>query len=94
VDFFGAPARLPDGAVQLALRTGANLLTCFAIRRPDNSAVLEVEPPLPLERSGDFEQDVLVNVRMVAARMEDWIGRYPGQWLVLYPIWEDGRHGE
>jgi lauroyl/myristoyl acyltransferase len=93
VDFFGAPARLPDGAVQLALRTGANLLTCFAVRQPDNSAVLEVEPPLQLERTGDFEQDVLVNVRKVAARMEDWIGRYPGQWLVLYPIWEDGTHG-
>jgi lauroyl/myristoyl acyltransferase len=93
LDFFGAPARLPDGAVQLALRTDANLVTCFAVRQPDNSAVLEVEPALALERTGDFEQDVLVNVRKVAARMEDWIGRYPGQWLVLYPIWEDGSHG-
>lgn len=94
VDFFGAPARLPDGAVQLALRTGASLLTCWAVRRPDNTAVLEVEPPLRLDRTGRFEQDVLVSVRKVAARMEDWIGRYPDQWLVLYPIWEDGRHGE
>jgi KDO2-lipid IV(A) lauroyltransferase len=94
VDFFGAPATLPDGAVQLALRTGASLLTCFAVRQPDNTAVLEVEPALHLESTGDFERDVLVNVRKVAARMEDWIGRYPGQWLVLYPIWEDGRYGE
>jgi lauroyl/myristoyl acyltransferase len=94
VDFFGAPARLPDGAVQLALRTGANLLTCFALRQPDNSSVLEVEPLMQLEETGDFEHDVLVNVRKVAARMEDWIGRYPGQWLVLYPIWEDGSHAD
>ncbi len=94
VDFFGAPARLPDGAVQLALRTGASLLTCWAVRQPDNTAVLEVEPLLRLDRTGDFEKDVLVNVRKVAARMEDWIRRYPGQWLVLYPIWEDGSHGE
>jgi lauroyl/myristoyl acyltransferase len=94
VDFFGAPARMPDGAVQLALRTGANLLTCFAVRQPDNSAVVQVEPPLQLEETGDFEHDVLVNVRKVAARMENWIARYPGQWLVLYPIWEDGTYGE
>lgn len=93
VDFFRAPARLPDGAVQLALRTGANLLTCFAVRQPDNSCVLEVEPPIQLEATGDFEHDVPVNVRKVAARMEEWIARHPGQWLVLYPIWEDRRHG-
>jgi KDO2-lipid IV(A) lauroyltransferase len=93
VDFFGAPARIPDGAVRLALRTGASLLTCFAVRQPDNSVVLEVEPPLQLEVAGDFERDVLVNVRKVAARMERWIARYPGQWLVLYPIWKDGTYG-
>jgi lauroyl/myristoyl acyltransferase len=92
VDFFGAPARLPDGPVQLALRTGANLLTCFALRQPDNSAVLQIEPILQLERTGDLARDVLVNVPKVAARMEQWIGRNPEQWLVLYPIWEDGRN--
>jgi lauroyl/myristoyl acyltransferase len=93
VDFFGAPARLPDGAAQLALRTGASLLTCFAVRQPDDSCVLQVEPKIQLEETGDFEHDVRVNVRKVAARMEDWIARYPSQWLVLYPIWEDGTYG-
>jgi lauroyl/myristoyl acyltransferase len=93
VDFFGAPAKLPDGAVQLALRTGASLLTCFAVRQADNSCVLQVEPKIQLEETGDFEHDVRINVRKVAARMEDWIARYPGQWLVLYPIWKDRIHG-
>jgi lauroyl/myristoyl acyltransferase len=91
VDFFGTPTRLPSGHVQLALRTGANLLTCFALRQPDNSALLQLEPILQLERTGDFARDVLVNVTRVAARMESWIRRNPEQWLVLYPIWEDGR---
>ena len=91
IDFFGAPTRLPDGHVQLALRTGANLLTCFALRQPDNSALLRFEPILPLERTGDLARDVLLNVPKVVARMEGWIRRNPDQWLVLYPIWEDGR---
>jgi len=93
VDFFDAPARLPDGHVQLALRTGAMLTTCFALRQPDNSSLIQIEPPLQMEQTGDFERDVRVNVRKVVARMEEWISRYPEQWLMLYPIWRDATHG-
>lgn len=93
VDFFDRPARLPDGHVQLALRTGAELITCFALRQPDNTSVVQVEPPLQLERTGDFERDVRVNVQKVVARMEDWIRRYPEQWLMLHPVWRDSQHG-
>ena len=93
VKFFGAPARLPDGPVRLALRTEANLLTCFALRDQDNNAVLHIEPPLQLERTGDLALDVQVNVRKVAAKLEEWIRRHPDQWLVLQPVWSDGRSG-
>lgn len=92
VDFFGAPARLPDGHVQLALRTGANLITCYAVRQPDNSCLVQIEPPVEMEKSGDFERDVRANVRKVVARMEGWIRRYPEQWLMLHPVWRDGEH--
>jgi lauroyl/myristoyl acyltransferase len=27
------------------------------------------------------------------ARMEDWIRRYPEQWLMLHPVWRDSQHG-
>ena len=89
VDFFDAPARLPDGHVQLALRTGAELLPMFAVRQADDSPIVQVEPPLELEQTGNFEQDVRVNVRKVVARMEEWIQRYPEQWPMLHPIWQD-----
>lgn len=93
VDFFGAPARLPDGHVQLALRTGAKIVTCFGLRQTDNSSLLYVEPPLELEETGDFERDVRVNVRKVVARLEEWIARYPEQWLMLHPVWRDAKNG-
>lgn len=93
VDFFDAPARLPDGPVQLALRTGRKLTTCFGLRQPDNSSLLYVEPPLELEETGDFERDVRVNMRKVVARLEEWIGRYPEQWLMLHPVWRDAKNG-
>ncbi len=93
VDFFGAPARLPDGHVQLALRTGAELVTCFALRAADNSSHVYVEPALELEQTGDFERDVRVNVQRVVARMEKWIRRYPEQWIMLQPLWRDAQKG-
>jgi KDO2-lipid IV(A) lauroyltransferase len=93
VDFFDAPARLPDGHVQLALRTGAELITCFALRQADNSPTVHIEPPLELEQTGNFERDVRVNVQKVVARMEHWISRYPEQWPMLHPIWRDDQHG-
>jgi KDO2-lipid IV(A) lauroyltransferase len=93
VDFFGAPARLPDGHVQLALRTGAPVVTCFGLRQGDNSSSLYIESPLELEETGDFERDVRANVGKVVARMEDWIRRYPEQWLMLHPVWRDSQHG-
>jgi len=93
VDFFGAPARLPDGHVQLALRTGAPVVTCFGLRQADNSSSLYIESPLELEETGDFERDVRANVGKVVGRMEDWIRRYPEQWLMLHPVWRDSQHG-
>ncbi|TKJ31516.1 MAG: hypothetical protein CEE40_01670 [Chloroflexi bacterium B3_Chlor] len=94
VDFFDAPARLPDGHVQLALRTGAKLVTCFAVRQPDNSCLIQVEPPLNLEITGDLKRDVQANVPKVVARLEEWIGRHPDQWLMLQPLWRDAKHGD
>lgn len=89
VDFFGAPARLPDGHVQLAMRAGTKIVTCFGLRQPDSSSRLYIEPPLELEDTGRFERDVRVNVAKVVARLEEWIGRYPEQWIMLHPIWRD-----
>ncbi len=93
MDFFGAPARLPDGSVRLALSAGSKIVTCFGLRQSDNSCVLHIEPPLELEQTGNLKRDVRVNLRKVVDRLEEWIGRYPEQWLVLHPIWQNARDG-
>ena len=45
VDFFGAPARLPQGAVELARRTGAAIVPIFGLRLPKHRYRMIVEPP-------------------------------------------------
>lgn len=91
VDFFGAPARLPDGHVQLAMRTGAKLALAFGKREPDNSLTIEIHPPLELEDTGDFERDVRANMEKVVTSLERVIRTHPEQWLIFYPLWRSSR---
>lgn len=87
VDFFGAPARLPDGHVQLAMRTGAKLALAFGRREPDNTYTIEIHPPLELEDTGDFKRDVRANMEKVVSGLERVIRQCPEQWLIFYPPW-------
>jgi len=87
VEFFGVPAHLPEGAVRVALRTGAALVPIFALRLPDNSFLVRIEPSLEIPRSGDREADVTAGMRMAVAVMERYIAEHPEQWLVGRPVW-------
>jgi KDO2-lipid IV(A) lauroyltransferase len=88
VDFFGAHARLPDGYVQLSLRTGAPIIVGLSQRLPDNTFVAHLEPPLELENTGDRERDVRAGVEKVVAILEHYIGQHPEQWVMSVPIWQ------
>ncbi|MCK4473319.1 MAG: lysophospholipid acyltransferase family protein, partial [Anaerolineae bacterium] len=88
VDFFGAPARLPDGYAQLSLRTGAPIVAGFGQRLPDNTFVAHFEPSLELEAIGDRNRDVRAGVEKVVAIMERYIGEHPEQWVMSVPIWQ------
>ena len=89
VEFFGAPARLPDGHVQLSLRTGAPLIMGFSRRLPDNTFVAYLEPPLKLETTGDRARDVRTGVEKAAKIMERYIARWPEQWVMTHPLWKE-----
>ncbi|MGD8398948.1 MAG: lysophospholipid acyltransferase family protein, partial [Anaerolineae bacterium] len=87
VEFFDAMARLPDGPVRVAVRTGAPLIPAFVYRLPDDSFRVEVEPPLALPDSGEVERDIAVGMEMVVDVMERHISQHPEQWLVAVPVW-------
>lgn len=87
VNFFGAPTRLPDGYVRMALRTGAPLVCAFSERLPDNRFVAHILPPLDLARTDDLDVDVMAGVRQVVSAMERAIARRPTQWYVTNAVW-------
>ena len=86
VNFLGAPAQMPDGAAQLALKYAAPILIGFSIRRPDNKCAVFIEPPIRLEKTGDLERDVRAGVQKIAEVMERYIAKYPEQWLMFQRI--------
>ena len=94
VEFFGAPASLPEGPVRLALRTGAALVPGSGLRLPDNSFLARIEPALELPNTGDREADLDAGMAMVAEVMERIILQQPEQWLLAKPVWPmDGLDG-
>jgi KDO2-lipid IV(A) lauroyltransferase len=89
IDFFGAPAQMPDGAVALALKYKVPLICGYARRLPNNKCIAIIEPPLHLESTGDLARDTRVGMERVVRLLERWICEYPEQWLMFEPIWKE-----
>ncbi len=89
VNFFDAPAQLPDGYAQLALRMGAPILPSFSLRKDDNTFEAYAEPAIELTSTGDFQADVRAGVEQIVRVMEKWIGAHPEQWVMFHRIWEN-----
>ena len=85
--FFGERARMPRGAVELALRTGSPIVTGFGRRTSAEGMRVSLDPPLYLERSGDREADVEEGMRRVTRALEAGIRASPDQWFALQPVW-------
>ena len=91
VDFFGRPARIPDGPAAIALRKGTPLLPVAVYRRPDDTFQAVGYPPIFAEPTGDRACDVRRVTGELVRRLEEMIRDHPEQWHVPHRIWsEDG----
>jgi lauroyl/myristoyl acyltransferase len=87
--FFGAEARVPTGAIELAVHTGAQVIPAFSRRRQRDECDVYIEPPLELACTGDDRADLRVNTLALLARIEEHVRVDPGQWMVMERIWPD-----
>ena len=85
VEFFGRPARLPDGPAKLALATGAPILPIFMVRMPDDTFRYIVEEPIWADKQRDSLSDVM---RRLAVAMERVISQHSEQWFLFHDLWD------
>lgn len=95
VDFFGVPASTSAGIAKLALRTNAAVLPGFAVWQPDEQKyLLRLEPPVEFKRTTDDERDVRDLTQKITGIIEDYVRRFPDQWLWIHKRWNTRPKGE
>jgi len=95
VDFFGIPACTATGLARIALRTDAAVVPGFTLWDPGLGKYrLRFDPALELIRTNDNEADVVANTQLFTNVVEDYVRRYPDQWLWVHRRWKTRPPGE
>lgn len=94
VPYFGRLACTASGLARVALRTGAAVLPGFMLwEEAERKYVLRFGEEIPLVSTGDDEADALTNTARFTAAIEDWVRRYPDQWLWVHRRWKTRPEG-
>jgi Kdo2-lipid IVA lauroyltransferase/acyltransferase len=95
VPFFDIPACTASGLARIALRTGAAVVPGFTIWDAKLKKYrLRFDPAVDLVRTGDDNADVVANTARFTAIIEDYVRRYPDQWLWVHRRWKTRPPGE
>jgi len=95
VDFFGIPACTASGLARIAMRTDAAVVPGFCVW---DSVLrkyrLRFDPAMELIRTGSDDEDVLTNMALFTEKIEEFVRKYPEQWLWVHRRWKTRPEGE
>ncbi len=95
VDFFGIPACTASGLARIALRTDAAVVPGFTLWDSKlRKYILRFDPAVELIRTNDNEADIVANTAKFTKVIEDFIRRYPDQWLWVHRRWKTRPEGQ
>jgi KDO2-lipid IV(A) lauroyltransferase len=95
VDFFGIPASTTAGLARFALHTGAAVVPGFLHWDKDiRKYRLCFEPEVELSRTGDDTADIRENTQRFTRVIENYVRRYPDQWLWVHRRWKTRPPGD
>ena len=95
VNFFGIPACTASGLARIALRTDAAVVPGFTIWDEKLGKYrLRFDPAVELVRTGDLEADLVANTQKFTSVIEDYVRKYPDQWLWVHRRWKTRPEGE
>jgi len=90
IPFFGQPAPIPIGPVDIAVRTGAAIVPVILFRN-DRRVRAVAYPEIEYSTDAPREAEVRRITRRILALFEAAIREHPDQWHVLEPIWGAAR---
>jgi KDO2-lipid IV(A) lauroyltransferase len=95
VNFFGIPACTASGLARIALRTDAAVVPTFTIWDAELGKYrLRFDPAVELKRTGDLEADITTNTQKFTSIIEEYVRKYPEQWLWVHRRWKTRPPGE
>ena len=95
VDFFGTQACTGSGMARVALKTDAAVLPGFLLwEESEQRYVLHFGEELKLVHTGDHEADIVANTALFTNVLEEYIRKYPEQWLWVHRRWKTRPEGE
>ncbi len=93
--FFGRPASTTAGLARFALRTEAAVVPVFVLWDEKLGKYrLRFDRAMELVRTGDDERDIVENTARFNRVIEDYVRRYPDQWLWIHRRWSTRPPGE
>ncbi len=88
VPFFGAEAYTSIGPALMALRAGCPVIGAFLVRQGLGKHRLVFSEEIPIQRSGDLQQDIADNTRRFNQLIESYVRAYPDHWFWLHRRWK------
>ena len=89
VNFFGHKATATPAAALLGLRCKSPIIPGFCHRDAKGRLIVQVEPPVEIQRTNDLRSDLQTNTQLITDRVERAIRHYPEQWNWVLKRWKE-----
>ena len=94
VNFFGIPACTASGLARIALHTDAAVVPGFTIWDESLGKYrLRFDPAIELVRTADLEGDIVAHTQIFTKVIEEYVRKYPEQWLWVHRRWKTRPEG-
>ncbi len=92
VDFFGIPASTTTSIAKIALKTKASILPAFVVWE-GRKYVVYIEPEVVYD-AVESEENIRQITQEITAKIEEYVRKYPDQWLWIHKRWNTRPKGE
>ncbi len=88
VEFFGRSASMSTGGIKLALKYDSSVVPVYFTRVAGPKIKVLVGKEIELSKTGDQELDLRDNLKKTTQVFEEYIRKYPRDYLWTYKIWK------